>query len=52
MAITTAAEYAASLNTTPSTGTPDWNTVKLAYIDMIINQLKTQTMLVTQHPLF
>jgi hypothetical protein len=49
--ITTAAEYAA-LNTTSATIPADWSTVRLAYIDMLISQFKTQTMLVTQHPLF
>ena len=51
MAITTAAEYA-KLGTTQEPVTPDYSQVKLAYIDMVINMVKTQTMLVTQHPLF
>lgn len=52
MAITTAAEYARLGQPSQSTGDPDLSKVKLAYITISINQLKTQLMLLQQHPLY
>ena len=52
MAITTAADYAKLGTVQTSPDTTDFSTMKLAYITIVMNQLKTQLMLVTHHPVY
>ena len=50
--ITTAAQYAQLGQKSENTEPPDFSKVKLGYITMVINQIKTQLILVEQHQLY